>query len=279
MQESGKTAPFYVLVDELDRCRPTYAISLLERAKHLFEVNDVVFIVATDTKQLSSAIRAVYGQEFDSPRYLGRFFDRTYEFDTPENSAFVAHMVSTLPVNGELLSLPPGQTLANTLGHIFAAYAVPPRDMLRAFDLIRTIASTWTYKAPIEVTALLPLIIARQEGLSGSWDDPGTGERLSEGSLSPDPLVWNYHSRRQLSDKAVFQIGSAFRVWQRSALKPLQESHRHETEDPIAAWVQRAFMDEFARAYGNTHSGTGHGPYSILRDYPSIIRKAGRFSQ
>ena len=44
--------PLFVLVDELDRCRPPYAVALLERVKHLFDVDDVVFIMATDTEQL-----------------------------------------------------------------------------------------------------------------------------------------------------------------------------------------------------------------------------------
>jgi hypothetical protein len=150
--------------------------------------------------------------------------------------------------------------------------------MLRAFDLVRTIASTWTYKAPIELTALLPLIVARQEGLSGRWDDRGTNERLSEGSMSPDPLVWSYYPRGELSGKAEFQIGQAFRLWQNNALRPLRESHQYETDDPIAGWIQRSFLQEFSRAHGNSYSGGAAGPYSIIRDYPSIIRKAGRFS-
>ena len=48
-----------VLVDELDRCRPNYAISMLERIKHLFDIEGVAFVVATDTKQLCADRKSV----------------------------------------------------------------------------------------------------------------------------------------------------------------------------------------------------------------------------
>ncbi|HEH8674990.1 TPA: P-loop ATPase [Pseudomonas aeruginosa] len=78
------SCPVYIFIDELDRCRPTYAIELLERIKHLFEVDGCRFIIATDTVQLSHSIRAVYGAEFASIDYLKRFFDLTYTFEKPD---------------------------------------------------------------------------------------------------------------------------------------------------------------------------------------------------
>lgn len=70
--------PLFVLVDELDRCRPTYAISVLEEMKHLFRVPGVCFVVATNLDQVEKAVCAVYGNSFDGRRYLERFFDRRY---------------------------------------------------------------------------------------------------------------------------------------------------------------------------------------------------------
>lgn len=65
--------PVVVLVDELDRCRPSYAIEMLEVIKHFFTTKNFVFIVATDTSQLTHSINAVYGANFDSSQYLKRF--------------------------------------------------------------------------------------------------------------------------------------------------------------------------------------------------------------
>jgi hypothetical protein len=68
--------PVIVLIDELDRCRPTYAIEMIEVIKHFFETKGCVFLVATDTEALQSSVKAVYGHEFKAEAYLRRFFDR-----------------------------------------------------------------------------------------------------------------------------------------------------------------------------------------------------------
>lgn len=80
--EQAINGPLYVFVDELDRCRPNYAISLLEGIKHLFSVRGVVFVVSINLNQLSKSVQAVYGSEFDGHSYLKRFFD--FEFALPE---------------------------------------------------------------------------------------------------------------------------------------------------------------------------------------------------
>lgn len=63
----------FILIDELDRCRPSYAIEMLETIKHFFELKNYVFVVATDTEQLSHSVKAVYGDFFDGKEYLSRF--------------------------------------------------------------------------------------------------------------------------------------------------------------------------------------------------------------
>ena len=69
--------PVFVFIDELDRCRPTYAIELLEVVKHLFDVKEFVFLIATDTGQLEHSIKAIYGSGFDAKSYLSRFFSES----------------------------------------------------------------------------------------------------------------------------------------------------------------------------------------------------------
>lgn len=66
--------PLLFVVDELDRCRPTFAIEVLERIKHLFNVPHLVFLIGTDLGQLGKSIKAVYG-DIDSADYLHRFLD------------------------------------------------------------------------------------------------------------------------------------------------------------------------------------------------------------
>lgn len=77
--------PLVVIVDELDRCRPTFAIETLERIKHLFAVAHIVFVLGIDREQLASSIRSVYG-DIDAQGYLQRFID--LEFVLPRDTLF-----------------------------------------------------------------------------------------------------------------------------------------------------------------------------------------------
>lgn len=79
----------FIFIDELDRCRPTYAIEMLETVKHLFDIPNFVFVFSTDTKQLQHSIKAVYGQDFDSHEYLSRFFEQRLTLPEPDYFEFI----------------------------------------------------------------------------------------------------------------------------------------------------------------------------------------------
>ncbi len=87
--------PLFIFIDELDRCRPTYAIEMLETIKHIFDMKKVVFIVATDKSQLQHSIKAVYGSGFNSSKYLDRFFDRTVALQQKSNELFINDKISS----------------------------------------------------------------------------------------------------------------------------------------------------------------------------------------
>lgn len=87
---NGSKLPVIVLIDELDRCRPTYAIEMLEVIKHFFSMKGFVFVVATDTGQLCHSITSVYGDGFDSSQYLKRFFNRKSSLPTPDINEYIS---------------------------------------------------------------------------------------------------------------------------------------------------------------------------------------------
>lgn len=64
-----------VFVDELDRCKPIYAVRLLERIKHYFDNDRITFVFSINTNELQHTIKRYYGDDFDACRYLDRFFD------------------------------------------------------------------------------------------------------------------------------------------------------------------------------------------------------------
>ncbi len=85
--------PIVIIIDELDRCRPTYAIKLLEEIKHMFDVPGVVFILGLHGDQLGHSVRGAYGPTFDGHSYLRRFINRRYILEPHRNGEFIsAHL-------------------------------------------------------------------------------------------------------------------------------------------------------------------------------------------
>lgn len=74
MEERGNR--LVVFIDELDRCRPNFAVKLLERIKHYFSNDRITFVFSVNASELQHTIRQYYGNGFDASRYLERFFDR-----------------------------------------------------------------------------------------------------------------------------------------------------------------------------------------------------------
>ena len=89
-EQEGKSLPIFIFIDELDRCRPSYAVEMLETIKHIFDVKGIVFVVATDTEQLQHTIKSIYGEGFDAKVYLGRFFNSRYSLKRPVLKDFLS---------------------------------------------------------------------------------------------------------------------------------------------------------------------------------------------
>jgi hypothetical protein len=87
----GNDKPFVIFIDELDRCRPLYAIELLERIKHIFGIDNLIFIFSIDKLQLSQSIKSQYG-DIDTDNYLRRFFDLEYNLAKGDKERFCSYM-------------------------------------------------------------------------------------------------------------------------------------------------------------------------------------------
>lgn len=75
LEKLAKSGKIVVFIDELDRCRPTYAIEMLEKVKHIFSVNGIVFVLVANGKQLCASLRKVYGGTFNAKEYLQKNID------------------------------------------------------------------------------------------------------------------------------------------------------------------------------------------------------------
>ena len=75
-----KDRKLILFIDELDRCRPDYALSTLEAIKHLLISERLIVVIATDMKSMISFIKHTYGQDIDAKRYLGKFISDFWDF-------------------------------------------------------------------------------------------------------------------------------------------------------------------------------------------------------
>lgn len=63
------------VIDELDQCRPDFAVAMVEQIKHLFTAKGVVFVLVINSEQLQNSVNGVYGQKIDAEKYLQKFIN------------------------------------------------------------------------------------------------------------------------------------------------------------------------------------------------------------
>ena len=127
---SGK---LIIMIDELDRCRPLFAVRTLEAVKHFFNITNVVFVFALDFCQLSRSVEAIYGRNVDASGYLARFFDFRVCLNHPTAEQYVRCLPSGIyPSNSNSLAL---------LDQTVRALSLSAREtimLLRIFSVFRT---------------------------------------------------------------------------------------------------------------------------------------------
>ena len=99
LSEGREGRPLVVVIDELDRCRPSYAVELLEIAKHLFAVDHIVFVLAVNRAELAQSVRVLYGTDFDAEGYLSRFFDVDFRLPDLGRRPFIEASLEAIRLN------------------------------------------------------------------------------------------------------------------------------------------------------------------------------------
>lgn len=84
-----KEHPLIVIIDELDRCTPTFAIQTFEVVKHLLNVPDTIFLFAVDMKQMRATVQKVYGAHIDADGYICKIFDYISVFPRLDMTEYV----------------------------------------------------------------------------------------------------------------------------------------------------------------------------------------------
>ena len=136
--------PIVFIIDELDRCRPTFAIELLERVKHIFnQVPGIIFVFGLNRTELEKSIQSVYG-DINADIYLRRFFDHRFTLPTPSIEEYSWSLFEKLRINellehaGVIAQLR-GDTFRRTMIEIWRAFGLSLRDIEQTASLINTV--------------------------------------------------------------------------------------------------------------------------------------------
>ncbi|MNG63989.1 KAP family P-loop domain protein [compost metagenome] len=164
--KKGYKSPIFIFIDELDRCKPSYAVSLLEIVKHIFNIDKFVFIIATDTNQLQHSIKNVYGSGFGAHDYLGRFFHRRFSLKAPDIHEVIKNIIEDelneefeeLTIN--LIPKPSNiEQLSKNISEIFNAFSLNLRDSIRNTERFIDLIQSKSFKKKIDYLALITLMV------------------------------------------------------------------------------------------------------------------------
>ena len=83
--------PIVIIIDELDRCKPDYAVKTLETLKHFFDIPGFVFVLAIDEDQLKSSVETLFGtKNFDG--YKRKFINNSFILPSPDIVSFTDYL-------------------------------------------------------------------------------------------------------------------------------------------------------------------------------------------
>lgn len=87
-KELNEDKQLIIFIDELDRCRPDYAVQMLERIKHFFAIDNIIFVLSIDKSVILESIKSIYG-DIKPEGYLRRFIDLEFDLPEPKISNFI----------------------------------------------------------------------------------------------------------------------------------------------------------------------------------------------
>ncbi|MCT8090449.1 KAP family P-loop NTPase fold protein [Acinetobacter kookii] len=127
--------PLVFIIDELDRCRPDFAIRLIERIKHFFDIPKIVFILVMNKKQFVMGVKKIYGYDDDSSKlYLDKFID--FEVPLRNEVSVLAKTKENLLLIKTLLDIVGENSVDIALVFLFSLEGdIPIRELKRKINL------------------------------------------------------------------------------------------------------------------------------------------------
>ena len=213
---SSEAKPLVVIIDELDRCRPTYAVELLETAKHLFSVDHVVFVLAINRVQLVRSICGLYGNKFDADTYLRRFIDAALRLPDPDREELVRSALQTVRLEDAIATSKDANVgvelsmAKDTLIGVFRMSSVNTRTVLQSLHLLGLVLASTpdNHYAFLFASAVATIVLAH---------DANIYRKLSQRKASDEEAIeavrrhcpvhdWNANSVTPFFEAAIIRL-------------------------------------------------------------------------
>ncbi len=254
----GEEIKVLVIVDELDRCRPDYAVSFLETVKHVFDIKGMAFILAVDYEQLSSSTRALYGASMNFEDYFRKFSHRTIRLPKPEENAHTMllheYVKKYVSIEGKRISGLNLESRISDIKSLTVGLGVNLRQLQEAFRLLGHVAEvedpgrSGQYRHSfVTANILLSLIRVSQYDLYDS---------IRNESISHEDVV------RELVRVLGLEAGQFWIAIYLSGVKPTGGSNPAEWAQKVAeaAGYTEATFDELeTERFRHIFSGWGYG--------------------
>jgi hypothetical protein len=178
-------APLVVIIDELDRCRPDFALGVLETLKHFFRADNLHFVLVTNRDHLALSVAHRYGSGSASGEYLQKFYDFVVYFENSYDRRQGLHVGTFVRALADKLLVPGTRDTHDVVQYVEAA-ALAQRMSLRQIEAVFTniaLAQITFSKSEFRPTVLvtfLSLIKALRADLY---------RKAKSGTLKPDEVA------------------------------------------------------------------------------------------
>lgn len=250
--EGGTPTRLFIFIDELDRCRPTYAIELLERIKHLLDIEGLVFILAMDKVQLSHSVKAIYGSEFEAIGYLRRFIDIEYTLPESGLDAFIDQLYVSFGLNDFFLQRVKYQefqydkdNLKDTIKLLANSKKLSLREVEQLFAKINLVIQSTAENTYLYPALLAFLIVAKEyhyDNYNGYINKGDTPENLINDLYAMVPQSKLLESRSCALLVESFLIGAKYDEYNNTVGNSLKR-HEDILKDKDASKEQRQYSN------------------------------------
>lgn len=146
-EDDKKGKNLVVIIDELDRCRPDFALGVLETLKHFFRADGIHFVLVTHMDYLVQSVRSKYLLEDKSAEYLEKFYDFVIHFEEkrerhqgPRSKTYLTILISQI-----LRTLPAGPVPPQLQEHMQAITIAYNLSLRQVENFVTNVALAFQY--------------------------------------------------------------------------------------------------------------------------------------